>query len=39
MFEYMVTKQTATTIGRLMAAIVATERHLWVNLASIGEKE
>ncbi len=33
------TKQTAAAIGRSMAAMVATERHLWVNLADIGEKE
>lgn len=30
------TKQTTAAIGRLMAAMVATERHLWVSLASIG---
>ncbi len=30
------TKQTAAAIGRSMAAMVATERHLWVNLADIG---
>ncbi len=33
------TKQTAAAIGRSMAAMVATERHLLVNLADIGEKE
>ncbi len=33
------TKQTAAAIGRSMAAMVATERHLWMNLADIGEKE
>ncbi|XP_026126050.1 uncharacterized protein LOC113107622 [Carassius auratus] len=33
------TKQTAAAIGRSMAAMVATERHLWLNLADIGEKE
>lgn len=33
------TKQTTSTISRSMAAMVATERHLWVNLVSIGEKE
>ena len=33
------TKQTAASIGRSMAAMVATERHLWLNLAGIGEKE
>ncbi len=30
------TKQTTTAIGRSM---VATERHLWVNLVDIGTKE
>ncbi len=33
------TKQMAAAIGRSMAAMVATERHLLVNLADIGEKE
>ncbi len=33
------TKQTAAAIGRSMAAMVATERHLWMNLSDIGEKE
>ncbi|XP_051719126.1 uncharacterized protein LOC127495712 isoform X43 [Ctenopharyngodon idella] len=33
------TKQTAESIGRSMAAMVATERHLWLNLVDIGEKE
>ncbi len=33
------TKQTAAAIGRSMAAMVATERNLWMNLADIGEKE
>ncbi len=33
------TKQTAAVIDRSMAAMVATERHLWMNLADIGEKE
>lgn len=32
-------KQTATAIGRAMAAMVAIERHLWINLSDIGEKE
>lgn len=32
-------QRTATAIGRSMAAMVAMGRHLWVNLASIGEKE
>ncbi len=31
------TKQAA--MGRSMAAMVVTERHLWVNLADIGKKE
>ncbi len=33
------TKQAATALGRSMAAMVVTERHLWVNLADIGKKE
>ncbi len=33
------TKQMAAAIGRSMAAMVATERHLSVNLADIREKE
>ncbi|XDV19450.1 hypothetical protein PO909_024920 [Leuciscus waleckii] len=33
------TKQTAAWIGRSMAAMVATERYLWLNLADIGDKE
>ncbi len=33
------TKQTAAAIGRLMSVMVATERHLWMNLADIGEKK
>ncbi len=33
------TKQTAAAIGRLMAVMVATERHLWVNLVDIREEE
>ncbi|XP_048039521.1 uncharacterized protein LOC125264325 [Megalobrama amblycephala] len=33
------TKQTAASIGRSMAAMVATERHLWLTMADIGEKE
>ncbi len=33
------TKQSAAAIGRAMAAMVSTERHLWVNLADLGEKE
>ncbi|CAM4537370.1 unnamed protein product [Leuciscus chuanchicus] len=35
----LATKQTAAAIGRSLAAMVATERHLWVNLAGIREKE
>ncbi len=33
------TKQDATAMGRSMAAMVVTERHLWLNLADIGKKE
>ncbi len=33
------TKQAATAMGRSMAAMVVTERHLWVNLADLGKKE
>ncbi|CAM4608253.1 unnamed protein product [Leuciscus chuanchicus] len=33
------TKETARAIGRSMAALVATERHLWLNLSGIGERE
>ncbi len=33
------TKQAATAMGRSMAAMVVTKRHLWVNLADIGKKE
>lgn len=33
------TKQTTASDGRSMAALVVTERHLWLNLADIGEKE
>lgn len=33
------TNQTAGAIGRSMAAMVATERHLWVNLADVREKD
>lgn len=32
-------KQTAAMIDRSMVAMVALKRHLWVNLADIGEKE
>lgn len=31
--------QSSAAIGRSLAAMVATEGHLWVNLAGIGEKE
>lgn len=34
-----VTKETARSIGRSMAALVATERHLWLNLSGIQGKE
>ncbi len=33
------TKQAATAMGRSMAAMVVTKRHLWVNLADIGKNE
>ena len=33
------TKETARAIGRSMAALVATERHLWLNLADIKDKD
>ncbi len=33
------TKQAATAMGRSMAAMVVTERHLWVNLADLEKKE
>ncbi len=33
------TKQAATAMSRSMAAMVVTERHLWVNLADIRKKE
>ncbi len=34
-----VTKETARAFGRSMAAMVATERHLWLNLSGIKEKD
>ncbi|KAI2656086.1 Transposon Ty3-G Gag-Pol polyprotein [Labeo rohita] len=33
------TKQTARAIGRSMAAMVSTERHLWLNLTGIKERD
>ncbi len=33
------TNQATTAMGRSMAAMVVTERQLWVNLADIGKKE
>ncbi|CAM4674709.1 unnamed protein product [Leuciscus chuanchicus] len=33
------TKETAPAIGRSMVALVATERHLWLNLSGIGDKD
>ncbi|KAI2654004.1 E3 ubiquitin-protein ligase hel2 [Labeo rohita] len=33
------TKQAATAMGKSMAAMVVTERHLWVNVADLGRKE
>lgn len=32
------TKKTARAIGRSMSALVATERHLWLNLFDIKDK-
>ncbi|MGL4355807.1 MAG: hypothetical protein ACRCTP_18420, partial [Aeromonas popoffii] len=32
------TKETAQAVGRSMSALVATERHLWLNLSGIKEK-
>ncbi len=34
-----VTKETARAVGRSMSALVATERHLWLNLPDIREKD
>ncbi|KAL1276542.1 hypothetical protein QQF64_036165, partial [Cirrhinus molitorella] len=33
------TKETAKSIGRSMAALVATERHLWLNLSDMDDKD
>ncbi len=33
------TKHTARAVGRSMAALVAAERHLWLNLTEIRERE
>ncbi len=33
------TKQAATAMGKSMAAMVVTERHLWVNLADLEKKD
>ncbi|XP_067312462.1 uncharacterized protein [Pseudorasbora parva] len=33
------TRETARSIGRSMAALVATERHLWLNLSDIKERD
>lgn len=33
------TKETARAIGRSMAALVATERHLWLNLSEMKDKD
>ncbi len=33
------TKETTRTIGWSMAALVATQRHLWLNLSQISEKD
>ncbi len=32
-------KETTKSIGQSMAALVATERHLWLNLSNIKEKD
>jgi hypothetical protein len=34
-----VTKETARAVGRSMAAMVVSERHLWLNLSGIREKD
>ena len=33
------TRETAFSVGRSMAALVATERHLWLNLSAIKDKD
>ncbi|KAG1961314.1 hypothetical protein F2P79_005480 [Pimephales promelas] len=33
------TKETARAVGRSMSALVATERHLWLNLSNMKEKD
>ncbi|MGL4479963.1 MAG: hypothetical protein ACRCVK_17290 [Aeromonas veronii] len=33
------TKETAKGVGRSMAALVATERHLWLNLSDIRDRD
>ena len=33
------TKETAKSVGRSMAALVVTERHLWLNLSDIKDKD
>jgi hypothetical protein len=33
------TKESARAIGRSMAALVATERHLWLSLSDIKDKD
>ncbi|KAK2903444.1 hypothetical protein Q8A67_008157 [Cirrhinus molitorella] len=37
--SHRATKQTARAIGRSMAALVSTERHLWLNLTGIKDKD
>lgn len=37
--DLRVTKQTAAAIVRSMAAMVVTQRHLWLNLAHMMEKD
>ncbi|KAG1925197.1 hypothetical protein F2P79_025690, partial [Pimephales promelas] len=36
---FCATKEKAKSVGRSMAALVATERHLWLNLSEIKEKD
>ncbi|KAI2653826.1 Gag-Pol polyprotein [Labeo rohita] len=37
--SFRATKQTARSIGRSMAAMVAAERHLWLNLTGIKDRD
>lgn len=36
---FQATKQTATAIGHSMAAMMATDKHLWLNLVDFKEEE